>query len=86
MHKKVSTLEDLKTLDPHLIYAGYMWGLRHKEQPEEDSSRDFWHGWFTAQLETRRVPMDTETNQLIIEINAAEKKEIYNILGRRIPL
>lgn len=70
MHKKVSTLEDLKTLDNELVVEGYRWGLSNPCVPE-GCSRAFWHGWKNAQIDTGRVPPDAESislaKQLIVD-------------------
>ena len=61
-HEKVSTLEDLNSLEESLVVAGYKWGLDNSWEPE--SSRSFWHGWRNAQIDRGRIPPDTESISL----------------------
>lgn len=63
MYKKVSTLEDLKTLDNELVVEGYRWGLSNPGALY-GCSRAFWHGWRNAQMDKGRIPPDAESNSL----------------------
>lgn len=66
IHNKISTLEDLESLNETLVTAGYLWGLDNAKEPE--SSRSFWHGWRNAQLDRGRIPQDEESIYLAISI------------------
>ena len=61
-HEKVSTLEELDSLEESLVVAGYTWGLDNAWEPE--SSRSFWHGWRNAQIDRGRIPPDAESTSL----------------------
>lgn len=61
-HEKVSTLDELDSLEESLVVAGYKWGLDNAWEPE--SSRSFWHGWRNAQIDRGRIPPDVESTSL----------------------
>ena len=61
-HERVSTLDELDSLEESLVVAGYTWGLDNAWEPE--SSRSFWHGWRNAQIDRGRIPPDAESTSL----------------------
>jgi hypothetical protein len=52
----VTTVDDLATLDPLEIIAGYFGYRRGDPEPGLDRSRAYWHGWRNAARDAEVPP------------------------------
>lgn len=78
----VRTLEDLLTLDPHEITAGYTEFQRGDPEPGPNRGRAYWHGWRNAAIDHGQIEKDDAAAQLAHEV---APRGVFNplVLARR---
>jgi hypothetical protein len=60
----VRTKADLDNLDDDEMVSGYMSGYRGENEPGNDKSRSFWHGWRNGRVDGRHDRLDPAQMQL----------------------
>jgi len=64
----VRTKADLDLLEDEDMVAGYISGLNGDDEPGNDKSRSYWHGWRNGRSDRGFTPVDDAQKQLAREI------------------
>ncbi|UCV00275.1 hypothetical protein [Acidovorax radicis] len=75
--KAITTVAALNALDQDQIVAGYRAGMRN-EPDYTQRDQGYWHGYMNGQVDTRRMPISPEQQQLCqAVIDSGEFKNMF---------
>ena len=69
--RPVETVADLNSLDVDEIVQGYRDGWTCSDEPGNDKSRGYWHGWKNAQTDKGRAQPDAHQQRLVRDLLGA---------------